>query len=1049
MMLRALFLAAAVPAAATAAAAAAAAAPERLRVEYMENPTGVDVTYPLRFSWALGPHPQRGEAQSAYQIVVTTADLKAATVWDSGKVASNVSQNVPIGVKSLTADTPYKWTVKTWDRAGVVSAATTATFSTGLYTKDDWKGAQWIGGAGGQYRKEFSAKGPVARATAYIVGLGYFKLHVSGKKVSDHELGAFTTYEERVYYSTIDCTEAVNAQVVSGSKAQAVGVHLGDGWYAQHSVHVGKPELLMRLSLHYLDGTTEDVISDTSWKFEAGPVTSVDIYNGENYNASLETPGWTSPGFADAGWTAAAVSPPPSDHVKLTSHAILPPIRIAEDYTPMQMWQSAPDTYVYDFGQNMAGFVTLYIPEGIAVTAVDISMLHAEAIHGPPENHSSVFHHYRNAKETNVYTTKGDGAAASYTPLFTYAGFRYMQLTGYPGTPDFKTLTAHFVHTDYELTGAISFSDPMLDAVQHITRTAAMSNFQSIPTDCPQRERRGWLGDAQLSAETNMHNFDMAAPYTSFVQQINDQQTPTGAVGDCVPYYGHGRIPADPAWGTAYTFLADWVGKYYHDNQIFEEHYSGITAHLNELINASKDDGGMDGLLSYSGWGDWCPPSGCHACWPGTPKTHNSVIVSSFYYISQLRIVSRYAGILGHTEDQKKYADLAAAVTDQFNKHFFNAANATYEEPGRQCGEYLGVQATISLAYELGVIPPEHEEAVINTLVDDIARHDWHLNVGIVGIKYLLPTLSKAGRGDVALMIAQARTPPSYIYMVEQGATTLWETWTGSTYSPVASWNHIMFGSNSDWYFKYLAGLQQDPDSRGWQQLELHPQVWNNVRNVSICANLSSTEASILTPRGLLSGSWTCGGAGPSVSSGLCGMAPEKSTVELSCKSLGGGTIKSIAFASFGTPGGSCAAGFVKNTKCDEAGALAKVQKLCVGKPSCSLPATTEFFGGDPCFDTVKRLAVSASGCAQQPPGPPKNKKVVFTYDVTVPVGSTASVYLPKMGSSDVLIMEKEGTVFANDKYVTGVSGVVGAEASGHEISVSVGSGAYAFEVLS
>ena len=512
-------------------------APERLRVEYMEGPQGVDVPYPVRFSWALA-HSERSQVQSAYQLVVSTGGKPA---WDSGKVASNVSQNVPHGGANLTADTAYTWTIATWDGGGNKSPVSTAKFSTGLYSTADWKGAKWIGTAAkgmGQFRKEFHVKGPVSRATAYIVGLGYYKLHMNGQKISTHELGAFTTYDQRVYYDTHDCTAAINAQVIAGGKTHAAGVHLGDGWYAQKTVKVGTPEMLMRLSLHYLDGTSEDILSDTTWTTHAGPVTVVDIYDGETYNASMETPGWTMPGLSSAGWAAAVEAAPPSDHVKLTSHAILPPIRVVESYAPIQMWQSDPNEYVFDFGQNMAGILTLNIPEGVATTSgVQISMLSAEGIKGPAENHSKVNHHYR-AKETNVYITKGDGAAVSYTTLFTYAGLRYVQLTGYPGVPTFKTLTAHFIHTDYEFTGDISFSDPDLDAVQHITRTAAMSNFQSIPTDCPQRERRGWLGDAQLSAETNMHNFDMAGPYTSFVQQINDQQDPeNGQIGDCVPYY--------------------------------------------------------------------------------------------------------------------------------------------------------------------------------------------------------------------------------------------------------------------------------------------------------------------------------------------------------------------------------------------------------------------------------------------------------------------------------------------------------------------------------
>lgn len=338
--------------------------------------------------------------------------------------------------------------------------------------------------------------------------------------------------------------------------SHAVGVHLGDGWYAQSSVHVGEPILLLTLKIHYSDGTSDTVVSDTTWSTNPGPVTKVDIYNGETYNAVMETPGWTQPQYKAAGWALATVQPPPSATVKLTSHAVLPPIRIGETYGPCDMWQSSPGVYVYDFCQNMAGFTTLRVPAGAAVVPnATISQLHAEAIHGPPP--STIFHHYHNAAEINNYVTRGDGAAIEYTAQFTYAGFRFVQLTGYPGVPDFSTLSAHFIHTDYEMTGSISFSDPMLDAVQHITRTAAMSNFQSIPTDCPQRERRGWLGDAQLSCETNMHNFDMGAPYTSFVQQIDDALNEAGATPDCVPYYGHGgnRCWAYPACFTLHVKL--------------------------------------------------------------------------------------------------------------------------------------------------------------------------------------------------------------------------------------------------------------------------------------------------------------------------------------------------------------------------------------------------------------------------------------------------------------------------------------------------------------
>ena len=488
-------------------AAAGPSAASRLRVEYMDAPLGIDMAYP-RFTWS-ATHSERGQGQSAYQIVVTERGRSQASVWNSGKIASNASQNVPLGSGAkLAPDTAYSWTVRWWDHAGAASAVATSAFSTGLYTEADWKGASWIGGQIGQYRKTFSVKGPVARATAYVIGLGYYHLHLNGKQVSSHELGAFTTFDRRVMYDSLDLTDAVNAGLAQPE--QVIGVVLGNGWYnlgatdpfdGGHPINVGPPTLRVRLSLHYVDGTqaAEDITSDPTWSHTRGPVTSTHIYMGTVYNATHETPGWTSAGFDTAGeWQAAAVVPPPSDHVQLSSH-LMPQIRTTETFAPCKMWQSAPGVYVFDMCQNMAGYATLRIPAGVATMPnVNIEMFHAEAIHGPPENHSSIFNHYIGQNpatghdidrgrsfELNTYVTRGDGAAIEWSPQFTYAGFRYVQLTGHPGTPDLDTLTAHFIHTDNENIGSVSFSDATLNAVQRITRASARSNFQHVPTDCP------------------------------------------------------------------------------------------------------------------------------------------------------------------------------------------------------------------------------------------------------------------------------------------------------------------------------------------------------------------------------------------------------------------------------------------------------------------------------------------------------------------------------------------------------------------------------------
>lgn len=491
----------------------AAGAPVRLRVEYMEAPLGVDVPYP-RFSWSAG-HSRRNEYQTAYRLVVNLSSSvqtgSAVSVWDSGRVVSNWSQLVPIADSvKLTADTSYTWSVRWWDSAGAESPEGVSTFSTGLFREADWKGAGWIGGEIGQYRKAFAVKGPVLRATAYIVGLGYYQMFMNGNKLSSHELGAFTTFEERVLYDTVDVTAAINAGL--SQPAQVLGVVLGNGWYSlgstdpfdgAHPIDVGPPTLRLRLSIQYAAAATAgaaaaptDIISDTSWTHTMGPVSSSHIYMGTIYNATQETPGWTTASFEETSvWSKSKIVAPPSDHVKLTSHAVMPQIRTTQSFTPCNLWQSAVGVFVFDFCQNLAGVATLRVPEGVATEAnVLIEMIHAEAIHGPPENHSAIFNHYKPSSsdapgksfEMNTYVTSGDGAAIEWTPSFTYSGFRYVQLTGHPGTPDYNTLTAHFIHTDNEDVGSVSFSDPLLNSIQHMTRASAMSNFQNVPTDCPQ-----------------------------------------------------------------------------------------------------------------------------------------------------------------------------------------------------------------------------------------------------------------------------------------------------------------------------------------------------------------------------------------------------------------------------------------------------------------------------------------------------------------------------------------------------------------------------------
>ena len=409
---------------------AATLIPNRLRVEYMVEPRGVDEPQP-RFSWALASD-NRGQAQTAYQIVVKSEDAGSAVVFDSGKVMSNRSTNVVLSLPAagsghqFNATTQYSWTVTAWDSTGVKGPASApAHFSTGV--QGDWKNAAWIGSAAGKQqgtllRHEFSVPSGcnVERAFVYSVGLGYYKLHLDGTRVSDHELGAFTTFTKRVYYDTVDVTAALRTE----NADHALGVALGAGWYEQKTVNVGQRSLLLRLhaKLSGCSTPTLDVVSSTSsWTTATGPVTMDDIYAGENYDARLEQVGWDQAGFAPhTAWAPSSAVAPPSANVTVDSHAVLPPIRIGETYAPCDMWQSSAGVYVFDFCQNMAGFTTLRLPAGLSPGAT-ITQRHAEAIKCAKP--CPIFHHYRNTAETTNYTTGSSYSAVEYTPLFTYMGY--------------------------------------------------------------------------------------------------------------------------------------------------------------------------------------------------------------------------------------------------------------------------------------------------------------------------------------------------------------------------------------------------------------------------------------------------------------------------------------------------------------------------------------------------------------------------------------------------------------------------------------------------
>lgn len=774
--------------------------PFSLRCEYLVNPVGIDVKQP-RFSWVL-EHTERGQKQSAYQVLVSTQpSAEKGDMWDSGKKSSSESIHITYNGKSLKSGQTYYWKVRYWDKDGVQSSwSEAARFDTGLFSPSDWEG-EWIGGKN-QLRKEFTLNKKPVRGRAYICGLGYYELHLNGRKAGSNVLEpGWTTYSKRVLYSAYDITDLLRA----GSNA--VGVMLGKGWY-------GSWALLLQINIELEGGEKVSLGSDSSWRAINGAMVSDSIYNGETYDARLEVPGWDLPGFAESAWSEAARVKAPQG---VLSAQMMPPIRVVDTIVPLKMTNPQPGVYVFDMGQNFSGWAQLRVsgPKG---TAVELRF--AELLY---DNGMLNTENLRSARAQDVYILRGEGEEV-YEPRFTYHGFRYVELTGFPGVPTVETLRGRVVHTAVRQAGSFSCSKPILNQLQRIIVWGQKTNLHSIPTDCCQRdERMGWMGDVQGTAEEAIYNFDLAAFYTNFIRNIRDVQDEAGTITDTVPHIWGSR-PADPAWGTAYPLLCWYMYEYYGDERLLEEHYEGVKKYVEYLRTRAED-----GLVKYSHYGDWV----------AVEKTPGSLI-SSFYYYYDVKILAEMAKILGKSKEAQAYSLLADEIKEAFHRQYYNPETKSYAS---------GTQTANTLPLFLEIVPKSELGAVFGNLFGDIAyRHNSHLTTGIIGTKYVMELLTRFGSSDLAYDIATQTTYPSWGYMIENGATTLWELWQQRQGPSMNSHNHPMFGSVGAWLYKALAGINLAPDSVGFQKIRIQPQM---VRD------LWHAAGSIDTLRGKVISSWS------------------------------------------------------------------------------------------------------------------------------------------------------------------------------------------------
>jgi len=749
-------------------------------------------------------------------------------LWDTGKVPSDRSINVVYEGAELRSRMRCWWKVRVWDREGEPGRySEPAWWEMALLDRSDW-GAQWISisvpeglkyktGPSPFLRRKFEVKGKMRRARVYVSGLGYYELYLNGKKVGDHVLDpAFTRYDRRVLYVTYDVTGRVS------EGPNVVGAILGNGWYNMHTRAVwdfdrapwrDRPALKCRLEIAFEDGKTLTVVSDRSWKVSTGPIRFESIRNGEFYDARLEIPGWSTPAFDDSEWKAAEVVPGPKG--KLCAQS-LPPIKVMKTLTPVKITEPKSGLFVFDMGQNMAGWARLKVsgPRGTKVVMRFGERLNPDGTVDRKEIAKFV---KEGAFQTDTYILKGEGVEI-WEPRFTYHGFQYVEVSGLPGKPTKETISGRMVHTSFRRAGSFECSNDLLNRIQRNTCWSYVSNFHGYPTDCPHREKNGWTGDAHLAAEQGLYNFLGERAYAKWMNDFKDEQRPSGELPGIVPTSGWGyKWGNGPAWDSAYILIPWYLYLYRGDVRILSEHYDRFKRYVDYLTSRSS------GRIVAIGLGDWAPAE---------TKTPEKVTSTGYYYRDAL-LVSKIAKILGHGEDARKYGEVAREIKRAFNDAFYNPATGLYSN---------GSQTALSCALYHGLADGGRKTRVLGNLVSAVARADWHLDCGILGTKYLLRSLSENGRTAVAYRIATRRSFPSWGWWIRQGATTLWEQWNGD-----ASRNHIMFGDVSAWFYRALAGINPDPENPGFKHIVIRPEP---------VADLKWVRARHLCPYGEIESSW-------------------------------------------------------------------------------------------------------------------------------------------------------------------------------------------------
>ena len=799
-------------------AAEAATTVSALRCEYKTNPLGIDVPRP-RLSWQL-KSADRGVVQSAYQLQVATDRPAFNTTenqqWDTGRVNSDQSVQVVYQGPALESARRYYWRVRVWDGAGEASPwSEPAWWEMGLLQPSEWS-AEWItpnwkekpgrSQPSPLLREEFTVSGPVESARVYVTSLGLYELNLNGGRVGDQLFTpGWTSYNKRLQYKTYDVTSTVHPG------ANAIGVTLGDGWYRGHlgwrnnrAVYGNRLALLLELRIKLKDGREQIVRSDAGWKATTGPIRRSDIYMGELYDARLEKPGWTKPGYNDGDWSEVQIL----DHGKSILMAPPgPPVRRTEEIKPVKILKTPAGDTVFDMGQNMVGWVRLKVS---GAAGDKVKLRHAEVLDKDGNFYTA---NLRSAKQTIEYILKGGGEEV-YEPHFTFQGFRYVAVDEFPGAPTLDSLTGVVIHSDMKRTGYFETSNPLLNQLQHNIQWGQNGNFLDVPTDCPQRdERLGWTGDAQVFSRTATFNMDVASFFTKWLGDMAADQKPDGRITHVVPDVLGGAGSA--AWADAGTIIPWNLYLAYGDTRILEHQYDSMKAWV-EYMRRTAGESHLWNTGHH--FGDWLAFATTRSDYPGA--TTGKDLIATAFFAHSTELLAKTARVLGKLDDARYYEALAAEVKSAWLREFVTRNGRVGEN----------TQTAYALALQFDLLPEHPRLEAVRRLAADIRHHNVHLTTGFVGTPYLCHVLSRYGQLDLAYQLLNQETYPSWLYPVKNGATTIWERWDGikpdgTFQNPgMNSFNHYAYGAIGDWMYRVVAGIDTDPAAPGYQHVLISPR---------------------------------------------------------------------------------------------------------------------------------------------------------------------------------------------------------------------------------